>query len=1058
MMKNQLKNFCSSKLGTGKSMLASLVLLLLFAAGNLATATVKPPITVKGTVRDAKGVTLIGVSIKSSAGQGATTDTNGAFTITTDDKATLTFSYIGYASQTISINGRSTINVTLAEAAASQLNDVVVIGYGTQKRKDVTGAITTIKFEEGPKSSMPFMNVLEAIQGTPGINVGPSTAAGATPNIVVRGQNSINGGQTPLIVLDGVIFNGNLNEINMNDVATYDILKDASAASIYGSRSQNGVILITTKRGKTDKPQINFSTYYGVQNWTRVPKMKTGEDFVQWRKDNLIARGNSVATMANILSPIELKAYNEGHTLNWLDEITQYAPVQNYEMNISGRTDKLNYYFSAGFLDQKGVLYNDKFTKPNLTMKLENTVTDWLSYGVNAYYSSRDFSGFSPNLYMATYMSPYSYKYVDGTNDEILQRYPSGSESLFSPFWGNPTNALLPGYYDDDLNKQNNIRGTGFVNVKVPFIKGLNYRFEATGNKGTNEVAYFHHEFGEVNTLLAANIANPLQFLGKANGYRSNEQINTWVMNSLLSYTRSFGSHNVDALFGYTRDHSKNEVLRFNGSDFSKAGTTSLGYNGLNLALTKDGVTSVVESANVGYFGRFNYNYKQRYYATLNIRRDGYSAFSDGYKWGTFPGGSVAWAMTEEDFMKEISFLDYLKVRVSYGRTGNQAIAPYSTLAYADNTLSTVFGSTTTSISNPANLANTLFTWEKTDALNFGVDFQLFDNRLSGNIDVYKSKTKDQLLTRYIPIFTGYNTVRANVGEVKNQGIEITLNSVNIKSNSGFTWGSGISFWMNRNKLVHLYGLDANKDGVEDNDVANGLFIGKSLGANWDYTVDGIVQTTDVDYMNRYLTATGTKIFVPGDLKIRDLNNDGLINEADKSIVGYGKENFNFNVSNTFGYKNFQLFFSVNAIVGGGKNNFFSSTNVRGLNPGSVLSNVANWLDQPYWTPENGNNEFPRPNYTNATYGYGFYQSRTFVRLQTASLSYTFPRAINEKLKVDNLKVYVSGTNLITLTGWTGLDPANGAQIGGNGGSSNGDVNLSNPIMRTVSFGLNLGF
>ncbi|MCD0486672.1 TonB-dependent receptor [Pedobacter sp. MC2016-14] len=1057
MMKNQLKNFCSSKLGTGKTMLASLVLLLLFAAGNLAMATVKPPITVKGTVRDAKGVTLIGVSVKSSAGQGATTDSNGAFTIATDDKATLTFSYIGYTSQTISINGRSTINVTLAEAAASQLNDVVVVGYGTQKRKDVTGAITTVKFDEGPKSSMPFMNVLEALQGTSGINVGPSTAAGAAPNIVVRGQNSISSNNKPLIVLDGVIFNGELNEINMNDVATFDILKDASAASIYGSQSQSGVVIITTKRGKTDKPQINFSTYYGIQNWTRVPKMKTGEDFIQWRKDNLIARGNSVATLANILQPLELQAYNEGHTLDWMDEITQHAPVQNYELSVSGRTDKLNYYFSAGYLDQKGVLYNDRFTKPNLTMKLENNITDWLSFGANAYYSSRDFSGFSPNLYMATYMPPYSYRYLPGSNDEIYERYPVGSTSLFSPFWGNPTNSILPGIYDDDLNRQSNIRGTGFINAKIPFIKGLNYRFEVTGNKGTVETAYFHHEFGEVNTRLPANVANPLQFLSRANGFRKNDQTSSWLINSLLSYTRTFGSHNFDVLAGYTRDHSNFESVRFSGADFAKAGTTSLGYNGLNLATTKDGLNAIVESGNVGYFARLNYNYKQRYYATLNVRRDGNSAFAEGHKYGVFPGGSVAWAMSEEDFMKKITFVDYLKVRLGLGKAGNQAAVPYETLSYAESG-NTVFGSTTTTYSNPANLGNRLFTWEKTLGLNFGVDFQLLDNRLSGNIDLYRTTTTDQLLTRLIPSVTGYNSVKDNVGEVRNQGIEITLNTVNLKSDGGFTWGSGISFWMNRNKLVHLYGLDANKDGIEDNDVANGLFIGKSLGANWDYTVDGIVQTTDVDYMNRYLTATGTRIFVPGDLKIRDLNDDGLINELDKSIVGYAKENFNFNISNTFSYKNFQLFFSVNAIVGGGKNNFFSSTNVRGLNPGAVLSNIANWLDQPYWTPENGNNEFPRPNYPNTTYNYGFYQSRTFVRLQTASLSYTFPRSITEKLKVDNLKAYVSGTNLITLTGWTGLDPANGAQIGGNGGSSNGNVNLSNPLMRAITFGINLAF
>ncbi|WP_316813418.1 TonB-dependent receptor [Pedobacter heparinus] len=1056
MTKLKLLNCNLLNLRVTKMLLASVFIVLLVASGKaVAAKKMLAPITISGKVMDETGETIIGATIKSSAGGGAVTDANGNYSLTTESNATLTVSYLGYVSQEVKVNNRTKINITLVPSS-NQLNDVVVIGYGTQKRKDVTGAITTIKFDEGPKSSMPFMNVLEAIQGTPGINVGPSTAAGATPNIVVRGQNSIAGG-SPIIVLDGVIFNGDLNEINMNDVATYDILKDASAAAIYGSQSQNGVVLITTKRGKTDKPQINFGTYYGIQNWTRVPKMKSGESFLQWRKDNLSIRGQDISDITKVLTPLELKAYNEGHELNWMDEITQYAPVQNYEMNVSGRTEKLNYYFSAGFLDQKGVLYNDKFTKPNLTLKLENTITDWLSYGANAYYSSRDFSGFSPNLYMATYMSPFSYKYLEGTDDQILQRYPSGSTSLFNPFWGNPTNALFPGMYDDDLNKQYNIRGTGFVNVKVPFIKGLNYRFEATGNKATSELGYFHHEFGEVNTLLPANVANPLQFLSTTNGYRSTEQENSWLINSLLSYTRSFGVHNIDALLGYTRDYSSTQLTRFSGADFAKAGTTVLGYNGLHLATTKDGKTELGDIKNVGYFGRLAYNYKQKYYATFTYRKDANSAFGEDNKWGSFPSASVAWALSEEDFMKNNSFVDYLKIRGSYGKLGSQAGTVYQTIAFTNGTNNTVFGNVTTPTSTPANLANRQYSWETTLGFNFGIDFQLFNNRLSGNIDGYATKTYDQLLTRALPYFTGFGSIKANTGEVRNKGIEISLNSVNIQSERGFNWSTGVSFWLNRNKLVSLYGLDVNKDGKEDDDIANGLFIGKSLGANFDYTVDGIVQSSDAEYIAKYRTASGGQLFFPGDLKIRDLNNDGIINEADKSVVGYGKENFNFNISNTFSYKNFQLFFSVNAIVGGGKNNFFSSTNLRGQFTGATLPTAGNWLDLPYWMPDRENNKYPRPNYAN-TYLYGFYQSRTFVRLQTASLSYNFPKTITEKLKVDNLKVYVSGTNLITLTGWTGLDPANGAQIGGNGGSSNGSVNISNPLMRTVSFGLNLGF
>jgi TonB-linked SusC/RagA family outer membrane protein len=1047
MKKNRLLLRYSYNLGVTKMMLSCILTALLMAISSTLWAQTAP-FTVKGKVSDAKGEALIGVTVKASDGVTTSTDVNGAYSIRTGANASLTFTYLGYDAVVIQVANQTTVNATLT-TNNKQLSDVVVVGYGTQKRKDVTGAIATVKFEGGPKETIPFVNPLEALQGTPGINVGPSTSAGATPNIVVRGQNSVTAATSPLIVLDGVIFNGNLNEINMNDVATFDILKDASSAAIYGSRSQNGVILITTKRGKTDKPTINFNTYYGIQNWTRVPKMRTGEDFLQWRKDNLSIRGTDVTDPTKVfLAPLEQQAYNEGHQIDWLDDITQYAPIKNYEVSISGRTAKTNYYFSAGFLDQKGVLNNDNFKKPNFTLKLENNITDWLSYGANAYYSSRDYSGISPDVYIATYMSPYSYKYVAGTNDQLLQRYPTGSTSFYNPYWGN-VNQNVPAYIDDNRELYTSIRGTGFINIKFPFIRGLNYRFDVTGTRGTTDYGYFHHESGNINTLIPGDIANPSQFLSTTRGTKTNTLTDSWLFNNLLTYTRSFGNHNIDALIGYTRDNFHSNAISLTGSNFATNGTTVLGFYGLNAATTITGVTNDSKFSNVGYIGRLNYNYKNKYYATVNFRRDGFTAFAEGQKFGFFPGASVAWALSEESFMKNVSFVNYLKLRASYGRTGNQGISPYQTQSLT-STGYTIFGSNSTFFTTPSTLGNQELTWEKTDALNFGVDFTLFNNRVYGNIDAYKSKTTDQLITRFIPIFTGYNTVQSNRGEVANKGLEVTINTVNIKAYSGFRWETGFNFWINRNKLVHLNGADANGDGKEDDDIGNSFFIGKSLGAIYDLTFDGIVQTTDVDYIKTYGA-------VAGDVKFKDLNNDGKLNDLDRSVIGYAKENYNFNISNTFSYKNFQLYFTINAIIGGGKDNFFMSTNLRGLNPGAVLSASGNWLNQPYWMPNNPSNEYPRPNYANP-YGYGFYQSRTFARLQQASLSYTFTQAVLKKIKVSNLKVYVSGTNLFTATGWTGLDPANGAQIGGNGGSTNSSVNQSNPIMRSVTFGLNLGF
>lgn len=1012
---------------------------------------------IKGKVTDAQtGESLIGVTVKASSGAAVATDINGAYSINADGKGTLTFSFLGYAANTVNINGQATVSVKLS-TSNKQLTEVVVVGYGTQKRKDLTGSIASVKLEDGPKADVPYVNPLEAVQGTPGINVGPSTAAGASPNIVIRGQSSITASTAPLIILDGVIFNGDLNEINMNDVASYDILKDAASTSIYGSRSQNGVLSITTKRGRSDKPQINFNAYYGRQSWTRVPQMRQGQDYIQWRQDLAAAKGsptdiNSVFGTA----PYILRAIKEGHTMNWLDDIQQPAPIQSYDVSVSGRTDKTNYYFSAGYINQKGVVYNDKYSKPNITLKLENNITDWLTLGINGYYSQRDYSGIAADLYMATYMSPYSYKYIDGTTDQ-LQRYPEGLASNYNPYWGNPSNKTL-GSVDDNMERYASTRGTGFVNIRFPFLKGLSYRLNVNGERSTANIANFHHEQYEVNTLLATDIANPSKFLPNAYGNKSSATTTTYLFDNLLSYVQNFGGHHVDALIGYTRDNTKTETLTAGGSDYGAFGTTTLGYFGLQSATTKDVTSRYLENANIAYIGRLAYNYKSKYYAQVSFNRGGYSAFAPGKKFGNFPGASLAWAASEEDFMKKVTWLNNLKVRASYGETGNQGVAPYATQSTVATTVGsagypspgyTVFGGTPAQYSFPSQLGNANLTWEKTSAFNLGVDFAIFNNRLSGTIEVYRGKTTSLLYNSNLSPVNGYSTALTNVGEVQNKGIELTLNSVNFKTASGFRWESGFAFWLNRNKLVHLTGIINPATGLENDDTGNSLFIGKSLGAIYDYTFDGIVQTDDKAYM---AANTG---YLPGDVKFKDINGDGKITAADRSVIGYSKENYNMNLSNTFTYKNFQLYFSINAIIGGGKDNFFISSNTRSLNPGAVQ--IGNWINLPYWTPTNPSNQYPRPNYGN-TNSYGFYQSRTFARLQNVAFSYLFPKTITDRLKMSNLKLYVSGTNLLTATGWTGLDPANGAQIGGNGGSPNASVNQSTPILRAITFGLNAGF
>ncbi|WP_430974098.1 SusC/RagA family TonB-linked outer membrane protein [Sunxiuqinia rutila] len=1003
---------------------------------------------IQGTVTEEGGSPIPGANVvQKGTTNGTITDLDGNFTLEVNSpEAILQLSFIGMKTEEVKASSIQEAPVVL-KSDVFGLEEVVAIGYGTTKKKDLTGSVSSVRLEDSPIAIVPNINPMQALQGTtPGLNIGQVTSAGASPSLLIRGQNSLNASNNPLVVVDGVIFHGSINELSTNDIASIDILKDASAAAIYGSRSANGVIIITTKKGKSSKPTINLNVYTGIQNWTTKPDMRTGDDFIQWRRDNKKIRGAEDLDLEDILWPLELKAYQEGHQINWMDEISQTGVLQNYEASISGKTEKTNYYVSGTYVDQQGVVANDIYEKYAITSKIENTITDWLSFGLNFYYAARDYSGKSPGLYEATYMSPFSYKYVDGYENQ-LQRFPSGSTSLLNPYWGNPGSGDIR--LADDMNKNYSLRTTGFVDIKVPYIKGLNYRVNVSENRLTTKTANFAHENAYINTLIEDDILNPSKFLNKANGWKKIETTRNWLIDNILTYNFHVKDHKVDMLLGYTREQYIRENVRYAASDFEATGTTVLGWNGLSLGNSekRSGSTDYRQESNVGYIGRLNYSFRNKYLLTLNFRRDGFSGFAPGHKFGNFPGASIAWTVSEENFIKDnFPMLDYVKLRASYGKNGNQGIAPYATMASV-STGTTIFGDSPFIYSYPSALANKALTWETTSAFNFGLNFSIFDGKLSGSLDAYKSQTTDQLLTRYLPIMTGYGSITTNLAQVDNTGIEFSLKSTNIDQDH-FKWETGYSFWRNRSELVSLYGLDSDGDGVEDDDIGNGWFIGEELGAIYDYTVEGIVQTEDTEYINQFG-------FAPGDLKIRDINGrddegnltgqpDGVINSADRSIIGYRTPAFNMNLSNTLTFRNFQLYFDINFIAGG-KNRYLGN-NKYGLNPGQIMPEVGNWLNDEYWMPDNQSTKNPRPNYGNP-FGYGFYQSREFVRLQNLTLSYTCPEEITNLLNVSTLKIFASGKNLFTLTDWTGLDPETGGTIG-----------TSNPALRIITLGANLSF
>lgn len=995
-------------------------------------AAAQNQMSVKGTVKDETSVTLPGVNVLNvTSNTGTITDIDGNFVLSAKKGDELRFSYIGMKDFIVKVSG-DRVDVVLKEAS-ELLEDVVVIGYGTSKKKDLTGAVASIKLEDSPVMSMPNNNVLESLKGSlPGVNIGMSSSAGGTPSFSIRGQNSIKAGTSPVLVVDGII-GGNFAELNPQDIASIDILKDASSTAVYGSRAANGVILVTTKRGKSEKPRFNFSMNYGLQNWTRKPEMMNGEQYVKFRQDWAKAEGREGVNLEPeyLLLPKEYEAYSQGSEYNWFDETTQTAPTQSYQLSVSGASEKFNYYISGNYLDQKGLLQDDRFTRSSFLAKFEANLNAFIKAGVNLNGSMRDYSGVAPDMYQATYLSPWGFKNstFDGF-EEKLERYPSGSTTWNNPLWN--------AWGVDDKEIYYGFSAKGFLDIKLPWIKGLTWKLNGAYNIKHNTVARFTHEEHYVNTLKEGDLRNPSQFLKNANGSFYEGNTTHWVMHQILNYNRQFGEHRVDLTFMSERQASHSYGVNAKATDFEQAGSTVLGYNALEKgnAEKRSVDTWKSRSAQLAYMFRVNYVWKDRYHVSASWRRDGFSAFSEGQKYGDFKSAAVAWSVSEEEFMKN-DVLNYLKLRLSYGENGNPSIDSYSTFPKVGDG-SYIFGTDYVKTLYQSSLANKSLGWERTNAFNMGVDFGLFENRLSGNIEYYRSKTHDLLVSRRLPSTSGYGSILDNMGEVANWGVELGLHSINVQAKD-FQWTSDFSFWLNRNKIVSLYGLDTDGDGKEDDDLSNGWFIGKSLGAVYTYETDGIVQEGDVEYMNKYNMQ-------PGDVKIVDQNGDGKINADDKKIIGYTKPNFNMNLRNTFAYKNWQLYFSIDYIAGGGKNNYYIADNEKGFNPNRMPN--ANWLNEEYWTPENPSNVSPRANYNNKTYGLGFYQSRSFVRLQDITLSYQFSEELLKKTKfLTNARVFVSGKNLLTLTGWRGMDPETGQKIG-----------EGSPSFKTYSLGVNVSF
>ncbi|SDL15606.1 TonB-linked outer membrane protein, SusC/RagA family [Catalinimonas alkaloidigena] len=998
-----------------------------------------------GRVVDPEGEGIPGVNVlEKGTTNGTITDVDGRFTLNVSEGTTLVFSAVGYLPQEIAVAGRAALEITLEEDVKA-LEEVVVVGYGTMKKSDLTGAVGQADLQALQNSNP--VNVMQSLKGViPGLNIGQVTRAGDNPTISIRGQNSISGTTSPLIVLDGIIYRGAFTDINPNDIESIDVLKDASSAAIYGSQGANGVILITTKSAAKNlgKPIIEYNGTYSLQRLINNKlKRLDREGFITQLEDVYISQSrmgddltqtNPDFDVVSIFRDESVAAgYVDGTNVDWWDLLSYDHPyIQNHNLSLRGRGDRSSYFISYGFTDQKNLVRNDTYQRHSLRINLDADVTNWLKLGTQSYFAASDFSGNNPgfgalNTFPAL-VNPYN---TDGTLRR--QVYLGGINPLL--YINNP-----------DKDTRYNLNGNFYTIVSVPWVQGLSYRVNFSNNLTL---------FKDFNFDPYAN-----NFLGQGN--KRNSWTTAMTLDNIVTYKRDFGPHSFNGTFLYGVEERTYENTDAAAGFFTDQ---TLNYNSLELGQADQQrvYSDAWRETSLYTMGRLVYAYNSRYIFTGTIRRDGFSGFSDKYKYAIFPSAAVAWNISDEPFFKgSLVWVDNLKLRYSFGQGGNRTVGRYQTLATMGLTLPSdlasgyLYGDGATGERGQAvrTNSNQNLKWETTTASNFGIDFSFLQGLISGSYNFYASQTKDLLYNIAYPSVngtypngTGSITVPTNIGKLQNTGHELSVAAYPV-SKGDFSWSVAANFARNRNKVNTILGIDADSDGKEDDLIASGLFIGEPLNTIYDYEIIGMWQVDDFQAGD---IPTG---FTYGTYKIADLDNSGTYTaDKDRKILGYRDPSYTVSFINTFRYKNFELKAFLYSIQGG-KNRYLGQPAAQLPIPDHLTN--SSYLKFDYWTPENPDAKYRQLGaYTNAL-GPGFspYVSRSFIRMQELSLAYNLPAPLLSRYKINNARIWVSGYNLFTLTQWDGYDPE----------ADQGltydfipDVQ-SYPTMKSYTVGLNLAF
>lgn len=1022
--------------------------------------------TVKGKVTDEKGSPLPGAIIRVKSGKGSTsTDTNGAFSLSIPGtEATLVVSYIGYSPKEISARAAQTISVSLAPES-SNLNEVVVVGYGTQRKKDVTGAVASIN--AAALAEIPATNVVNQLQGRlAGVDIqASSTQPGASGQIRIRGERSLgatgtaaNAQNGPLIVLDGIPFvGGSINDINPDDINTLDVLKDASATAIYGSRGASGVIIITTKRGKSGKAVISYNAYYGISDRTKDYNFMNGQEYAAFKEQARVLNSVNPGVSAYPLTPAETAGLANGTNTNWQDIIFRSGYVNNQALSISGGNESTQFSLSAGYRKEQGIVYGQDFTRYSLRATLDHQVNDRIKVGGSvapnfAVTNGADRFPVGGVIRLSPLVSPYN---ADGS----INKFPLAG-SIDAP-------TINPLTIRDNSTNTNQSRRLSSVNTlygELKIIDGLKYR----ANVG---LSYYATNGGSY--------TGPNTFYNNATSYtQANESVNsgenyTYTVENLLTYDKTFAEkHHVTftGLYSIERDH-------FQGNSFNGIGIPAdyiQNYNLQQAASVSAGAGTYSETRLISYMARLNYVFEGKYSLTATVRDDGASVFPNK-KYYTYPAFGAAWNIDQESFFSGIkNVVSALKLRGGYGKTSNQSVGAYSS---AGNLTSNFYNFGPIGSSGAAangylltNLANQNLTWEFTKQLNIGLDFALFNNRITGTVDVYSQKTDHILQVVNLPYTNGATQYTANEGKTKGRGLEIALSSANIKSQSGFNWSTDFNISFNRSTIVALH------DGIQQ-DLGNNWFVGQPFNVIYDVKKIGIWQTSEAAQAAVY----GQK---PGQIKVQDVNNDGKINASDLQIIGNFQPNFTGGITNRFSYKGIDLSFVTDARIG--QKILVPYLTADGSAQGYPFfgnGRVNQWKVD-YWTPTNPTNAFPAPDAANDKQIYAStlaVQDGSYIKMRSINLGYTFKADMLKGSGISSLRVYATCFNPFIIysplvKSGLGIDPegnATGGIVassaattnptagGGNAGTTTSraiTANLNNPPTRTFQLGVSARF